>query len=68
MLDRCGMIYMEPVQLGWKPLVTSWVEQKLPECLSEEQKETIRVIKVYKGRGCGRIVKDKAVVTLSFTS
>ena len=42
---RCGMIYMEPVQLGWKPLVTSWMEHQLPDFVTKPQRELIGVSK-----------------------
>uniref|UniRef100_A0A8C5BD67 Dynein, axonemal, heavy chain 12 n=1 Tax=Gadus morhua TaxID=8049 RepID=A0A8C5BD67_GADMO len=32
-VSRCGMIYLEPSQLGWEPLVTSWMNT-LPEALT----------------------------------
>lgn len=26
-VSRCGMVYMDPSQLGWKPMVLSWMER-----------------------------------------
>uniref|UniRef100_A0A4W4DRW5 Dynein heavy chain hydrolytic ATP-binding dynein motor region domain-containing protein n=1 Tax=Electrophorus electricus TaxID=8005 RepID=A0A4W4DRW5_ELEEL len=40
-VSRCGMIYMEPHQLGWTPLRLSYMDT-LPESLGPEHRELVR--------------------------
>lgn len=34
-VSRCGMVYVEPSQMGWRPLRDSWVASQLPSALTE---------------------------------
>uniref|UniRef100_A0A674GHA2 Dynein axonemal heavy chain 3 n=1 Tax=Taeniopygia guttata TaxID=59729 RepID=A0A674GHA2_TAEGU len=40
-VSRCGMIYMDPQQLGWQPLKDSYLKT-LPPNLQEEHRELVR--------------------------
>jgi len=39
-VSRCGMIYMEPQRLGWRPLFKSWLHT-LPLTFYEEHKRIL---------------------------
>jgi dynein heavy chain, axonemal len=30
-VSRCGMVYMTPEELGWKPYVRSWIPRMYPD-------------------------------------
>ncbi|PVD24893.1 hypothetical protein C0Q70_15383 [Pomacea canaliculata] len=43
-VSRCGMIYMDPLQLSWEPLIASWMRTRLPDILTKEQREMIKLL------------------------
>ena len=47
-VSRCGMIYMEPNELGWQPVVDSWLETDLPDVLNADQRYIIKVTHTYR--------------------
>jgi dynein heavy chain, axonemal len=42
-VSRCGMVYMEPHQIGWKPIFNSW-KNKLPKCFNDDHIKTITTL------------------------
>ncbi|KAH9505438.1 Dynein heavy chain 3, axonemal, partial [Bulinus truncatus] len=43
-VSRCGMIYMDPAQLGWEPFIASWLATGLPSILKKEQIDMIKLL------------------------
>jgi hypothetical protein len=41
-VSRCGMVYVEPEQIGWRPLRDSWMASALPPGLGEEARAHIQ--------------------------
>ncbi|EUB58895.1 Dynein heavy chain 7, axonemal [Echinococcus granulosus] len=41
-VSRCGMIFMEPSQLGWRPMMNSYIAHGLPPVLNEEHRALLR--------------------------
>ena len=41
-VSRCGMIFLEPSQLGWRPMMKSYLQYGLPPVLNEDHRELIK--------------------------
>ena len=37
-VDRCGMVYLDPGDLKWKPYVQTWLDSRFPVKLSDATK------------------------------
>ena len=50
-VSRCGMVYMDPADLGWRPYVKSWL-RKLPVIIRDDYKEFfMKLFETYIDRG-----------------
>ncbi|TPX36228.1 hypothetical protein SmJEL517_g01545 [Synchytrium microbalum] len=50
-VSRCGMVYMDPVDLGWRPYVKTWL-RKLPNIVRDDFKEFFsKLFETYMDRG-----------------
>ena len=43
-VSRCGMVYLEPVHLGWEPLVTTWFERMAEGVIQEAYLPKIKAV------------------------
>uniref|UniRef100_A0A8C9L6L3 AAA+ ATPase domain-containing protein n=1 Tax=Pavo cristatus TaxID=9049 RepID=A0A8C9L6L3_PAVCR len=59
-VSRCGMIYMDPQQLGWKPLKDSYMHT-LPPNLQEEHRELVRPCLDFIHHHCKAIVQTSSI-------
>ncbi|OQR93149.1 dynein heavy chain [Achlya hypogyna] len=68
-VSRCGMIYMEPEQLGWQPLVDSWLDRSAAPAdaeskrlvLTDDQRATLRSLTAWLVDPCIAFVRKELV-------
>ncbi|GLC47993.1 hypothetical protein PLESTB_000047400 [Pleodorina starrii] len=58
-VSRCGMVYLEPHQLGWQPLLTSWLAT-LPRCLGPRVRRHLEQLFEWLMPPCLRFVRKDA--------
>jgi dynein heavy chain len=61
-VSRCGMVYMEPHQMGWRPIFNSW-KNKLPTCFHEDHLKTINTLVDVIVQPCMDFVRNDCVET-----
>eukprot|EP00878_Enallax_costatus_P024290 GHUV01025916.1.p1 GENE.GHUV01025916.1~~GHUV01025916.1.p1 ORF type:complete len:555 (+),score=133.09 GHUV01025916.1:2513-4177(+) len=57
-VSRCGMVYLESVGLGWKPLLTSWLAA-LPKSLGPKAKRHLEVLFDWAMPACLRFMRKE---------
>ncbi|KAF6265404.1 dynein heavy chain 6 [Scenedesmus sp. NREL 46B-D3] len=43
-VSRCGMVYVEPAQIGWRPLAKAWLSHRLPDSVAPEQRQRLHLL------------------------
>ncbi|XP_063719575.1 dynein axonemal heavy chain 3-like [Symsagittifera roscoffensis] len=62
--SRCGMIYMEPSELGWQPLLRMWFDNNLPEQLSLDHKNMVRLCADWLIHPCLKFVQKECQMVI----
>ncbi|XP_041362756.1 dynein heavy chain 3, axonemal-like isoform X2 [Gigantopelta aegis] len=64
-VSRCGMIYLEPHQLGWRPFKDSYMQHELPTQLSAEDRELVEDLFEWLVDPCLRFVNKECKTFIS---
>jgi len=63
-VSRCGMIYLEPHQMGWKPMKDSYMMYELPQALSQENKDLVNDLFEWLVEPCLEFINKKCKMFL----